>query len=106
MPKITLYLYHEQYTTNDPIAKLVPWHVKVGDDIDAYKVRIFLKEVEVEIPDITMLEEAEVKQAMIAGFRREKQDLQAEVQLKLNQLDDNIQQLLAITYSPAIAGDD
>lgn len=107
MPKIKLYLYHEQWVNCDSEPTIVPWHVKLLSNLDDTKIRIFIKEVEVDIPEVTLLEEAEVKQAMLAGLREQKKDLQAEVQVKLDALDDKIQQLLAITYTPAVeeAGD-
>jgi hypothetical protein len=99
MPRIPLYLYHEQWVgfTNDD-AQIVPWHIKVPDEIGTAKVRIFIKEIEVDIPEVQPLEEIEIKNAMVAGFHAKKKEIQAEAQLKLNELDDKIQQLLAITF--------
>lgn len=99
MPKITLYLYHEQFIGfNNSNVKIIPWHIKVADDIGEYKVRIFIKEIEVDIPEILPLEESKIKNAMIAVFHEKKKEIQAETQLKINELDDKIQQLLAITF--------
>jgi len=99
--KTTLYLYHEQWINfPHPDVKIVPWHIQVPDEIDTSRVRIFIKAVEVDIPDVPPLEEAEVKQALVTGLYQQKKDIQAETQVKLDEIDNTIQQLLAITYNP------
>ena len=105
MIKLTLYLYHEEwidFPARD--VKIVPWHIRVPNEITSSVIRIFIKEVEVEIADVSLLEDAELKQAMVTGLYQQKKDIQAETQVRLNEIDYAIQQLLAITHNPTVEG--
>lgn len=96
MPKYTLYLYQEQQFDDPP--KIVPWHIKVPDDVTWHSTRTFIKEVEVDIPDVEFLTAETLTKSAVAVLNKQKQDIQADCQLKLNQIEDRISQLTAITY--------
>jgi hypothetical protein len=94
--KIKLYLYHEQWAY-DKDAHVAAWHVLLDDEVNTSRVRIKIGECEVDIPeDIKLLTEQEVKQIMVDGFKKEKEELQAETFVKIKAIDDKIQQLLCI----------
>lgn len=59
-----------------------------------------IKEVsfEVEIPD-----DFDPRPGIVEGMREQKQKLLAEAQMKANQIDEQIQQLLSIEYKPEAA---
>lgn len=95
--KIKLYFYHEQWA-RDYISKpeIVAWHLRMDDDLTGLRLRIFLCEHEVEVPDVLPLPEAEIKDIMVTGLRQEAKDLQAETHMKLVKIEEQIQQLLCI----------
>ena len=64
MAKITLYIFHEQYISFEDAPTIVPWHIKLDDELTGLKLRIFLGECEVEIPDFAPVEDKEIKQLM------------------------------------------
>jgi len=97
--KIKLYLYHEQWAY-DKEGKIAAWDVDLPDDISTSRVRVKIGECEVDIPDVELLGERELKQIMVDGFRKEKAELQAETFVKLKAIDDKIQQLLCIEVKP------
>jgi hypothetical protein len=93
--KIKIYLYHEEWSYSDE-AKVVPWHIKFDDEISASRIRLFIKEVEVEIPDVKPFEKEAITKRMVNGLEKEKEAIQAETHIKLKAIDDRIQQLLCI----------
>ena len=97
--KIKLYLYHEQWAY-DKEGKITAWGVELPDDINTSRVRVKLGECEVDIPDVELLGERELKQIMVDGYRKEKEQIQADTFVKLKAIDDKIQQLLCIEMKP------
>ena len=93
--KIKLYFYHEQWTF-DKEGTITAWHCDMPEDLTGPRLRIFLCEHEVEVPDVELLPESEIKHIMVKGLRQQKADLQAETHVKLQKIDDQIQQLLCI----------
>lgn len=93
--KIKLYFYHEQWLFEDT-PTITAWHVKIPEELTGSRLRIFLCEHEVEVPDVIPLPEAEVKSIMVSGLRQEAKDLQAETHMKLAKIEEKIQQLLCL----------
>ena len=97
--KLKLYLYHQQWTF-DKEGEIAVFSFKMDDDTTGPRLRIFIGEYDVEIPDVEVPDEAEIKQIMVGGLRKQKETLQAETHVKLKEIDDKIQQLLCIEMKP------
>ena len=95
--KYTLFVYHEQWSWEET-GKIVTHSCRFENQTTENPLRIFLRELEVELPDIELLTEAELKQIMVDGYRKEKEIIQAETHQKLKAIDEKIQSLLAITF--------
>ena len=95
--KHTLFVYHEQWSWENT-GKIVVFNFRREDETAQNPLRVFLREIEVELPDIELLTEAELKQIMVDGYRKEKEIIQAETHQKLKAIDEKIQSLLAITF--------
>lgn len=93
--KIKLYFYHEQWNFEEK-GQIVAWHLKMDDELTGNRLRIFIKEHEVDAPDIALLPESQIKEIMVSGLRQEAKDLQAETHMKLKAIDEKISQLLCI----------
>ena len=99
--KIKLWFYHEQYTDDKASAKIVPWHIKLDDETSGFLLRLFICEHEIEVPDVELLPEPEIKEIMVSGLRQQAKDLQAETHMKLKDIEEKIQQLLCLTNEVA-----
>ena len=97
--KIKLYFYHEQYTFEKE-GTVIPWHVELDEDLTGPRLRVRLGECEVDVPDFNLLPESDIKHIMVKGLRQQKVDLQAETHVKLQKIDDQIQQLLCLEMKP------
>lgn len=97
--KLKLYLYHQQWWFDND-GSIVAFTVKLDDETTGPRLRIFLGERDVEVPDIELLGESEIKQIMVDGLRKQKTQLQANTHVKLKEIDDKIQQLLCIEMKP------
>ena len=93
--KIKLYFFHEQWVFEKE-GKIVPWHIKVDDELTGNRIRVFLCEHEVDVPDVVPLPEIEIKQIMVSGMRQEIKDIQADTHMKVKQIEERIQQLLCL----------
>lgn len=94
--KTKLWLYHEQWV-DEGVGEIIPWHIEVGDKLSGSKLRIFLKMVEVEIPDVPLLSEDVIKKIMVSGMRQEIEDIQSDAHMKCKNIEDRIQELLCLT---------
>jgi len=107
MATITLYMYQEQYVGfEDPEIRLIPWHIDIGEEISKYKARFFLEKIELEIPDIEFIPTKTINGRLVKILEEEKKSVQAAAQVQLNELNDKIQQLLAITYVASTSPDE
>jgi hypothetical protein len=97
--KITLYFYHEQWTY-DIEGKISAYSFEMPEDVTGPRLRLFMGAHEVDVPDIDLLPESEIKHVMVKGLRKQKEELQAETHVKLQKIDDQIQQLLCIEAKP------
>jgi hypothetical protein len=97
--KIKMYFYHEQYSW-EKNGRIGIWTSKINDSADESSIRVYLAEQEIEIPELKMLTEMQVKQVFIEGLKNLKKELQAETHVKMQKIDDKIQQLLCIEMKP------
>ena len=93
--KIKAYFYHEQYSWED-IGRIGIWTSKIPDSADECSIRVFLAEQEIEVPELQMLTENQVKLAFVDGLTNLKKQLQADTHVKIQKINDQISQLLCI----------
>ena len=58
--------------------------------------RIFLTEMDVEVPDVPVPSKQEICAGMVASLEKQKVDLQAKTYIELTEIDDKINQLLCL----------
>lgn len=92
--KIELYYHWKQYDWQDEGC----FDISTCDMSEYGPERVLLKIVEVEIPDASEPSRDLIVKHRLATLQKEKQELQAETQIKLNNIEDKIRQLSAITY--------
>jgi hypothetical protein len=96
--KATLHFFWQQYDWED-VGGL--FAVSGNDKIpEVYenKDRIFLRTVEIDVPNIEEPTRDQIARAKVAALKTERQAIMAESQMKLNAIDDKIKQLSCIEY--------
>ena len=60
--------------------------------------KVFIKELEIDVPDCEVPTKEELASGMIANLKKEKNKILAETHKKVSEIEDKIMQLSAITY--------
>ena len=96
--KITLNVFWKQYDWEEKgevfVISCDPEVCKVYENED----RIFIRSIEVDLPDISAPSRDQIVRAKVAALQSERQSIMAESQQKLNKIDDKIKQLSCIEY--------
>lgn len=87
--KITAHLhYSKNYTGNK--FELWPCKIETGTN------NMFIKTLELDIPDVGIPTQEEITSWLVTGLRKEKETVLAETHAKIAKIDDQIQQLLCL----------
>jgi len=89
--KIKLYVYWQQYDFEET-GKLEFWHCEIGENTN----RLFIREIEVDVPDIELPTHEQMARIKVAALQSEKKAILAECHQKISVIDDKIQQLLSL----------
>ena len=93
--KKTFYVYWNQWDWADK-GDFEFWHVKVAESSS----RFFLKEVELEIPEIELPTRDQIARLKVTALESERQAILAETHKKVAVIEEKIRQLSALTYQP------
>jgi len=97
--KITLNVFWQQYDWHDKgVLFVVSGEGEATVSVYEDKDRMFLRTVEVDIPEMEEPTRDQVARAKVAALQSERKEIMAESQMKLNAIDDKIKQLSCIEY--------
>lgn len=89
---VTAYLHYVKCTYM-PEGEFQLWPCQIDWD----KEKMFIKKVELEIPDIDIPTQEEINSYLITGLRKEKEQVLSAAHMKVKAIDEQIQQLLCLT---------
>ena len=89
--KVTAHLHYTKESWQET-GEFALWPCKIEHD----KHKMFIKTLELEVPDVGVPSDEEITHWLITGLRKEKEEILAATHIKVKEIDEQIQQLLCI----------
>ena len=101
--KIKLYYYWQEAQWLEGGGRIDIWTRELSGAL--MDDRVFLKSVEIEVPDCEAPSRETIVEKVVAGLQAQKQELLAETHQKVAKIEDRIREISCITFVPD-AGDE